>query len=527
MGHIPERPTVRELLEARARDRPDRPYLRFEGELITYAELDRRVNRLANSLAGIGIGPGDRVPLMLPNHPDHFIAFFALMKLGAVQVPVNVNLRGFSLEYLLEHSDPKVVIADARYREDLMPALAKCTAEAVIWRGGGDGGAALVFDFAEMAASGAEGLPPGDPQPDDVVAISYTSGTTGPPKGVLVTDKMYRCSAKAASLVADVRAGDVMFIWEPLYHIGGSQVMVLALEHDISLALVERFSASRFWDQVREAKATQIHYLGGILQILLKQPERPGDRDNPVRVAWGGGAPITVWQPFTDRFGPEIRENYGMTEASSVTTLNLGESPEGSNGKAAPYFEVRIGDDDGNPLGVGERGEIMVREKEPGLITKGYFRDEAATERTLKDGWLYTGDLAYFDEDENYFFIGRKKDSIRRRGENVSAWEVERHVNTHSDVEECAVIGVDTEIGEQDIKLFVKVQPGRTVDPLDLIRWCESGLAYFQMPRYIDFVDEFPKTATFRIQKEKLEKGVAKSWDLNTSGYTIERRRGA
>ena len=526
MAHIPERPTIRELLEARARDRADRTFVRFGGEALSYAELDRQTNRLANALAGIGIGPGDRVPLMLPNHPDHMITFFALMKLGATQVPVNVNLRGLSLEYLLEHSDPKVVIADARYRQDLMPALAASSATTVIWRGGGGGGAARVLDFETLAASGAEVPPPGDPQPDDVVAISYTSGTTGPPKGVMVTDKMYRCSAMAASLVADVRPGDVMFIWEPLYHIGGSQVMVLALEHDISLALVERFSATRFWDQVRDAGATQIHYLGGILQILLKQPERPDDRANPTRIAWGGGAPVTVWQAFTERFGPEIRENYGMTEASSITTLNLG-GTLGSNGKAAPYFEVRIADDEGAPLGPGQRGEIVVREREPGLITKGYFRDPDATARTLKDGWLYSGDLGYFDEDGNYFFVGRKKDSIRRRGENVSAWEVERHVNTHPDVEECAAIGVDSEIGEQDIKLFVKAVPGRSPDALDLIQWCESGLAYFQIPRYIDFIDEFPKTATFRIQKEKLEKSVAGSWDLEASGHTIERRRGA
>jgi crotonobetaine/carnitine-CoA ligase len=213
-----------------------------------------------------------------------------------------------------------------------------------------------------------------------------------------------------------------------------------------------------------------------------------------------------------------------MTECSSITTVNLGDH-EGYVGKAMPYFEVQILDEEGRALGPGEMGEIVVREREPGLIMKGYFRNREATERALKDGWMHTGDLGAYDAGGVFQYLGRKKDSIRRRGENVSAWEVERILQLHPAVEECAVVGVDADLGEQDIKAFVKAVPGASPDPLDLVKWCEERLAYFQVPRYVAFVNEFAKTPTERIQKEKLSRSLADSWDLEKSGYVLARRR--
>lgn len=521
---VPNDTTIRRTLEEATKREPDRAFVVFEDKTITVAEMDRLANRFANGMAKLGLAKGDRVAIMLPNHTDHMVAFLACAKLGVIQVPVNANLRGASLEYLVEHSAPRAAIADTIYAEALLPALARTKIETAIWRRAmveATGAKNLAFDA--VLASGAETPPPGDIKWDDTISLSYTSGTTGPPKGVMVTDKMLRASAAAAFMVADAKPGDRMFLWEPLFHIGGSQVIVGACALSITICLVERFSASRFWDQVRHYDCTQIHYLGGILSMLLKQPPRADDRAHRVRVAWGGGAPPPVWTPFMERFGVQIRENYGMSECSSLTTANIW-GKHGRVGKVLPYFEVEIRDNDGRALGPNQMGEIVVRERETGFIMKGYFRNPEATATALKGGWMHTGDLGDYDEEGFFRYLGRKKDSLRRRGENVSAWEVERVVAAHPAVEECAVIGVDSELGEQDIMAFVKTLAGGAVEPLEIVQWCEARLAHFQVPRYVAFVDGFAKTATERIQKDKLPHDLNGVWDLEKSGYQVKRR---
>ena len=502
MGFIRDDVTLRALLEHRAARDPERTYLVHRGRALTFSALDAAVNRLANGLAERGIGEGTRVAMMLDNHPDLVCLFFALAKLGAVQIPVNTRLKGDPLAYLLGHAEPALVVAESAYAPVIAAAVPDRTSLSA-WRGD-DGGARTgdALSFAELQ-SATDASPPGSPTASHLLAVLYTSGTTGPPKGVLVTDKMHRACAAASAMAADVRAGDVMYLWEPLYHVGGIQVLVLALEHDVTVALGERFSASRFWREVRRVGATRIHFLGGILQMLLAQPPRADDRDHPVRVAWGGGAPPDVWRAFEERFGVQIRESYGMTEASSLTSIN-DDARFGCVGRPAPWFEVRIRAAGGAPRTPGERGEILVREREPGLITPGYFRDPEATARAIRDGWLHTGDLGWLDEQGYLHFGGRLKDCVRHRGENVSAWEIERVVERLDDVEECAVVGVASDVGEEDIKLFVKPRHGVALDPDSVFAWCARHLADYQVPRYLAVVDGFEKTGTQRIRKEVL-----------------------
>jgi crotonobetaine/carnitine-CoA ligase len=248
-----------------------------------------------------------------------------------------------------------------------------------------------------------------------------------------------------------------------------------------------------------------------VLQLLLKQPPRTDDKNHAVKIAWGGGCPVEVWREFEQRFGVEIREGYGMTETSSFSVINTS-GKLGSIGKAIAYFDVEIVDDNGQQTLPGKVGEIRVAAREAGVLVREYYRDPATTTATLRGGWLYTGDLAHMDEEGFLFFHGRKKDSLRRRGENISAWEVERVVNEHPLVVESALVGVNNEIGDEDLKLFVKPKDV-SLSASDLIAWCKPRMAAFQVPRFIAFVDDFRKTPTQRIQKQFLSRETNDCWD--------------
>jgi crotonobetaine/carnitine-CoA ligase len=491
------------LFRAHARGTPERLFARFDGAPISFAALDRMSDALASRLRQMGIARGERVAVMLRNGPAALAVAYALGKAGTPWVPVNVQQRGEGLRYILEHSAPSLVIAEA----DLVPTIAGCAAPAIPLLVQGGTEASL-----DAALAGAAGFAEPAPEPGECFAICYTSGTTGPPKGVMLSHRMLRFAGEAAALVSTARAGDVFIVWEPLYHIGGMQLLVLPLIRDIVLAMVDRFSASRFWQQVREYGATHVHFLGGILQILLKQPSGPLDRAHGARIAWGGGCPAAVWRPFEERFGLPIRECYGMTEASSITTYN-DSGTVGAVGRPVPWLSVELEDDAGGPVPAGGRGEIVVRERRPGALFAGYFRNPEATAKALRGGALHTGDLGAFDEAGNLLFLGRLTDSVRCRGENVSAWEVERVASAHPAVEDCAMIGVAASVGEQEIKLFVVPKAGMELDPSALSAWLGERLAPYQNPRYIALVDGFERTGSQRIMKHTLPRGTEGCWD--------------
>lgn len=492
------------LLTTRAAAEPDRVYARFCGEPVTYAGIEQRSAAFAAYLRARGIKPGNRVAVMMRNSIATIAVVFGLARAGVAWVPVNAQQRGEGLRYLLTHSQPRLVVADAELAPQITEAM---TSEAELpllqHAPGGELDAIL---------AGGERFDEPAPSADAVFAIMYTSGTTGRPKGVIVSHRMLRLAAESVGRLSDPRPGEVFFVWEPLYHIGGAQLLPLPMIRDITLAMVDRFSASRFWAQVREEGATHIHYLGGILQILLKQPPSPQDREHGVRIAWGGGCPPDIWPQFRDRFGIEIRECYGMTEASSLTTCNV-TGVVGSVGRPMPWFTVKLLDGDGRPVATGERGEIVIETSIAGAIFPGYLDNPEATAKALREDGFHTGDLGSFDPDGNLYFHGRMTDSVRCRGENVSAWEVEHVAAEHEAVEDCAMIGVAADVGEQDIKLFVKPRDGIVIDPQALSGWLGQRLAPYQNPRYIAVVDEFERTASQRIMKHKLSPRLDDCWD--------------
>jgi crotonobetaine/carnitine-CoA ligase len=428
---------------------------------------------------------------------------FAIAKARAVWVPINVQSRGDNLGYIFDHSGPKLVIAERELRGTIAASGADLSATQLV----------SVDTVQEVVVrTDAPEWRGALPAADETFAIMYTSGTTGRPKGVLVSHRMLRLSGEAVALVSAVQPSDIMFMWEPLYHIGGAQMIVLPLIRDVSLAMVAQFSASRFWSQVHSYGATHIHFLGGILQILLKQPPLDVDRTHGARIAWGGGCPREIWLPFEQRFGMPIRECYGMTECSSITTYN-DSGTVGSVGRPAPWFEVELLGPSGAPVPTGKRGEIVVRTSLPDAITRGYLSNPDATAQALRGDRFHTGDLGSFDAQGNMYFHGRMTDNVRVRGENVSAMEVEEVVAKHPAIEDCAMIGVAAEIGEQEIKLFVKRRLGASLTPQELSGWLAERLAPYQNPRYIVVVEEFERTASQRIMKHKLASLTANVWD--------------
>ncbi|MBV9018875.1 MAG: AMP-binding protein [Alphaproteobacteria bacterium] len=490
-----------ELFLSRSRNTPEALFARFDGRPITFGTLAGMAEGCAIELRRQAVRRGDRVAVMMRNGPAVLPMIFGLARAGAVWVPINAQLRGPGLAYVLEHCEPALVIADA----EVIPTIAQS--------GGRLGSAKLITggDIESWFSETAEFDAP-LPMPEDCLAIFYTSGTTGPPKGVMLSHAMLRFASEAVALVAAPSSGDVLLMWEPLYHIGGAQLLVLPLIRDVTLAMVDRFSARRFWQQAREYGASHIHYLGGILQLLLKQPASALDRAHGVRVAWGGGCPADIWRLFEERFQVEIREAYGMTEASSITTYNH-HGVVGSVGRPVPWFEVSLRDPAGNSVAPGERGEIVVHTNHKEALFAGYFRDPDATARALRGGALWTGDLGRFNPDGDLIFLGRISDSVRCRGENVSAWEVERVVAAHPDVEDCAIIGVAADIGEQEIKLFVRPKEGAAIDPAELSRWLGERLAPYQNPRYVAVVESFERTPSQRIAKQTLQHGSEGCWD--------------
>lgn len=495
---------VQELV-ARARACPREVFARFNDATIDFETINRKSDAVAAALHGLGLARGDRVAVMMRNSPETLAVLFGLAKFGAIWIPVNVRLKGEGLRYILNHCAPSLCICD----DDLLATVRESKADLERTRFVIAGG-----KNRELENLIAQDRPFSEPLPkeDHPFAIMYTSGTSGPPKGVIVSHQMLRLAGEGVKKVSAARAGDVFFTWEPLYHIGGAQMLVLPLICNVTLAMVDRFSASRFWSEVRHYKATHLHYLGGILQMLLKQPPDPMDREHTVRIAWGGGCPKEIWQSFEQRFGVEIRECYGMTEASSITTCN-DNGVVGAVGKPMPWFTVEILDEKDKPVAAGSAGEIVVRTSIPGAIFEGYFRNPEATERTLRNGALYTGDLGILDRDGNLWFHGRKSDSVRCKGENVSAWEVETVAIAHPAVEDCAMIGVATDVGEQDIKLFIKPKLNATIDFPEISAWLSERLAPYQNPRYFEVVEEFDRTPSQRIMKHRLSRSTADCWD--------------
>jgi crotonobetaine/carnitine-CoA ligase len=499
--------------------------MKMKGAEFTFGGFEAECNRVAHGLADLGVSKGQMVSVMLPNSPEFVLAWLALCKLGAVEAPVNTEFRGSGLAHVLGTTGSSLLVVDERYL-DALGAVAGSLPDlrTLVVRGDVTGVprrfpglAVLPFEALYSGKDGAPGVPVADTDP---CALMFTSGTTGRSKACVLS---HRYVVQNASLMAEhfgLRPDDVLYCPFPLFHVDAAVFTVApALLLGATAALGERFSASRFWGEVREFGATVFDFMGATLTMLNKQPPRPDDADNPARLAWG--LPVPEWAgEFEERFGLRLAELYGLTDAGVVVYQPLNEPRRpGACGKAVWPYDVRIHDDEDEELPPGEIGEIVVRPMRPHVIMEGYHGMPEETVKACRNLWFHTGDLARKDGDGYFYFVGRKKDAIRRRGENISAFEIEEIVSGHPDVLEAAAVGVPSELTEEDVKVCVVLQQGSALSPEDLVSYCKGKMARFMVPRFVEFLEDLPKTPTEKIEKYKLkERGVTgRTWDSRSA----------
>ena len=517
--------TIGGILEQRAAEQPDREIVRFRDGALTYGDLDDRASRVANAFAELGLARGDKVAVLLPNGPEFLTSWFGITRAGLIEVPLNVGLRGDLLAYALNQSQCRAIVVSDEWvgRIDAVAPRLETLRHVIVV---GDEATSTATRFAELLTADAA-RPAVEVVPEDTAVLLFTSGTTGPSKAAVLSHNANFQLASSTISVMEYGEDEVFFTAFPLYHINAKYTTVLpAMMLDGASAVVhDRFSASSFWDTCRAEGVTAMNFMGALLLMLSKQLEREDDADNPVRKGFGAPAPPAIAPRFERRFGVVLLEVYGSTEVGTVIANRPGERRFGSCGRAVPAFEVEIHDDDGRPLSPGTPGEIVVRPRGPHMIIEEYYRMPESTAAAFRDGWFRTGDRGVCDAEGWFTFLDRTKDAIRRRGENISSWEVEQALNDHPSIEETAVIGVPSELTEEEVLAVVKVKEGLVVAPEAILDHAQERLPHFAVPRYVRFVSELPKNPQQRIQKFLLrEQGITPdTWDRESIGYVVAR----
>jgi crotonobetaine/carnitine-CoA ligase len=501
------------LLQSKVDQYPDKTFLFFDHDFLSYKQFNCQVNRSANALLELGIKRGDRVCLMLGNTPQFLYAWFGMAKIGAILVALNTSFKEKEARYIVSHSQARGVITNAEHLELIEKLKPQCSY--LDWVACVDPVAdgAGVISWRDLMDTMSDRLPAINVDDHDPAQIAYTSGTTGFPKGAVHSQRNFVLSGEAFTLCADLGPDDRVMAIMPLFHSNAQYYSVMgALAAGAGLVLIPRFSAGQFWNQAVEYQATEFNFIGAIGSILCRRPEKEFLPEHQIKTAYGALVTPEIYDVFQNRFGiRNVIDGYGLTEVTRVCQNPIhGQIKMGSIGLPAkhpdpdfPFSQVKILNQDGHQAGPGEHGEIMV--KSP-VMMQGYYRDPEATVMAIEDGWLHTGDIGYKDEDEYIFFVDRMKNIIRRKGENLSAAEVEAVINAHQAVSDSAVIAVPAEMGEDEIMAIVVLAPGKSLTPEELVDWCKPRLAHFKLPRFVLFRDSLPKTATSRVEKYLLKK---------------------
>jgi crotonobetaine/carnitine-CoA ligase len=519
------------VLERRAAEHPDRTFAVFEdGRSWTYQEAADAMSATAHALAALGVDRGDTVVSWMPNTPESLRTWFGCGQLGAIFVPVNTAYKGMLLEHVLRNSGARVAVVHA----DLVPRMAdidRSALEHVIVVGASEVALpGITMHAVEALDSGiVKPYEPTEPVESwDTQAIMYTSGTTGPSKGVLSSHLHLYTNAVGITVFDGVgpRADERFLINYPLFHIGGTIPIAGMVYAGASIAVDGGFNTSSFWSSIRGLGITRCWMTGIMATFVLKEPAKADDLDNPLEMVVVGPLDEAT-KEFLPRFGVNLRSMFNMTESNMPVVSVENPTVPGTSGQLRPGCEARIVDAHDREVPVGEIGELILRDDVPWALMHGYHGMPEATATAWRNGWFHTGDAMRRDEAGNYFYADRFKDSIRRRGENVSSFEVERELLAHPAIREAAAVAVPSELIEDDILAVIALLPGATIDHAELIGFLEERMAYFMVPRYIRILDTLPMTDTGKVQKYVVrDEGVTPdTWDRDKAGIRLRRER--
>lgn len=493
-------------LHAASLSHPDATFVTVSGEDHSYASVHETVVEAARGLLEMGLSSGDRVVVMLPNRIEAIVSWLAVQAIGAIDAPVSLDAGAAHLAYVHEDLAPTAMIgtpdsiASFVNATRVQPALVVVVGDDPLGSAEATSAGPTAVPFAEVLERGRlsdRGLE--HPSADTLGTIMYSSGTTGPSKGVMLSQGYYSALARVHELANQLRGGSTLYCVQPLCHVDARSAVIDALHLRGRIVLGERFSASRFWDDVETHDVDVFFYVGTMIHLLFKQPQRP--RPKRSRTGMGSATPASIHRDFEQRFNVMLLEGYGMTEFGVIANQIPGRTGPGHIGPELPWVDVCIVDELDRPVPDGVIGELLARPREAHLHMLGYWRKPEATVEAWRGLWFHTGDLVRRLPGGDIEYVGRTKDSIRRRGENISAWEVEEVALKHPSVLEAAAIGVPSDVGEEDVALLIVLARGRQVEPQRLREFMAKDLARFALPRYVEIVDELPKTPSERIAK--------------------------
>ena len=523
----PEDVTLVRLLEARAVRAPDGIFYSWGETAETVGTFNARVNKIARNLAALGVDLGTHVMVLMSTSPDYLAIWFAIAKLGAVEVPINAAYHGQLLHHQIVTSQSTVAVVDAAFASrvdelaDTLPGLTR-----VFVRGEYTPADRRLhwLDFAVLEAVNDESDLGLEIPYHSTCGIIFTSGTTGASKGVVLTHHYLAAYGLMYAEVNALREDDVLYNFLPFFHLSGKFLTIATLAVDAQMHLIPRLTVSNFWDDCRRQGVTNFLGVGGICNMLLSRPPHADDRESSLRTVYAVPDPADIHVEFEQRFGCRMTTVWGSTEAGLPIIRQAGDPYRpGSCGRESPYYEVAIVDEHDQPVPAGTVGEIVVRARRPYLLGSGYIGMPERTVEAWRNLWLHSGDRGRMDADGWYWFEDRALDSLRRRGENISSYEVENLAMSHSAVAEAVAVAAASPLGEDDVWLLVRLREGSDLDHEALLDHCAKVMPYFMIPRYLQIVSDFPRTPTAKVEKYKLRQGGPgpDAWDREAHGWML------
>jgi carnitine-CoA ligase len=519
----PEERTLPLMLERQAEALGDRLLFVAAETSWSYKDALQAARTYGMALRAAGVSAGDRVALMCSNRVEFMQTLLGCAWIGAITVPINIASRGAQLQHVLNNSGARLLVTEKEGMQAVraldMSQLASLQATWLVGDGSGDG-ASTPLPAHLTATTNAHAVRPGD-----TLAILYTSGTTGLSKGVCCPHAQYFWWGTHSCELLGIKAGEVLLTTLPLFHTNALNAFFQALLSGSTLVVEKRFSASAFWESLVRHKATVTYVLGAMVPILLSKKPTLFDKSHGVRLALAPGVPLQFHAAFTERFGICLLDGYGSTETNFVIGAEESEQRPGTMGKIRAGFEARVVDADDNALPRGEPGELLLRASEPYAFAMGYFAMPEKTVEAWRNLWFHTGDRVICDQNGYFVFIDRLKDAIRRRGENISSYEVEQVLLSHPLIEVAAVFPVKSEMAEDEVMTAIVLREGAKLDEVNLMQFCETRMAYFAVPRFVEYLSQLPATENGKIQKFKLrERGITpNTWDREVAGYKLTR----